>query len=215
MIVRSLLEKADGFVDTGVQERFDECEAVMSDVLRNIRSVGSQWKVCNQFDNDDHDHLYISQPTYASNSSLKLVLPRSKYFNAIGSVTEAALTKVLEDILALGDIPELDSQKLCELCQILNALEGLFIDDSDPEMVGLINIRFETAILVLKGYTIDLAAIRCRCPRSVVVEVLISIRIIGTWLSPIIYPREILTSSLGRNYCRYFLSIRPRSADRF
>jgi centromere/kinetochore protein ZW10 len=55
----------------------------------------------------------------------------------VGSVTEAAISKILEDVLALGDIPELDSRRLAELCRILNAVEGLFIDDSDPEMVSM------------------------------------------------------------------------------
>ena len=54
--MRIALERAEGFVDTGVQERFDECEVVMSDVLRNIRSVGSQWKVCLIFPIDKDDH---------------------------------------------------------------------------------------------------------------------------------------------------------------
>lgn len=44
--VRSTLDRAEGFVDTGEQERFDECEAVMIDISRKIKTVGSQWKVC-------------------------------------------------------------------------------------------------------------------------------------------------------------------------
>ena len=31
-------------------------------------------------------------------------------------------------MLALPDIPEVDSRRLSELCRILNALEGLFVD---------------------------------------------------------------------------------------
>lgn len=48
-------------------------------------------------------------------------------------MTDAALSKVLQDVLELDDIPELESHRLSELCHILNALEGLFCED--PEYV--------------------------------------------------------------------------------
>jgi hypothetical protein len=63
----------------------------------------------------------------------KDVLAKSKHYEAIGSVTDAALSRVLQDILELDDIPELESHRLSELCRILNALEGLFCED--PEHV--------------------------------------------------------------------------------
>lgn len=44
-------------------------------------------------------------------------------------VTEAALSRVLEDILALPDITEVESHRLSELCRMLHALEALFIED--------------------------------------------------------------------------------------
>lgn len=102
--VLRILQRAEGFVDTGDQEHFDECESVMSDALRCIRSSAFEWKS---------------------------VLPTSKYNRATGVVVEAALTKILGDVLALPDIPELDSHRLCELCRILNALEGLFADGTE------------------------------------------------------------------------------------
>jgi hypothetical protein len=43
------------------------------------------------------------------------------------------LTCIMDDILALSDITEVESQRLSEICRILHALEGLFIDD--PEQV--------------------------------------------------------------------------------
>ncbi|KLO17945.1 hypothetical protein SCHPADRAFT_936603 [Schizopora paradoxa] len=104
------LQRTEGLTDTGDPERFDDCESVMNDVLRNIRSVGYQWQK---------------------------VLPRSKYLHAIGQVVESALSKVIEDILALPDIPELDSRRLSELCRILNALEGLFADDPETGSVAI------------------------------------------------------------------------------
>ena len=63
----------------------------------------------------------------------KDLLAKSKYYEAIGSVTDAALSRVLQDVLELNDIPELESHRLSELCHILNALEGLFCED--PEHV--------------------------------------------------------------------------------
>lgn len=56
-------------------------------------------------------------------------MTKSRYYAAIGSVTDAALSRVLEDVLALPDIPEVESNRLSELCRILNALEGLFVED--------------------------------------------------------------------------------------
>lgn len=41
--------------------------------------------------------------------------------------------RILGDILALPDITKVESHRLSELCRILHALEGLFIDD--PEQV--------------------------------------------------------------------------------
>lgn len=57
------------------------------------------------------------------------ILTKGKYYTAIGLVTEAILSRILQDILALSDIPEVDSHRLSELCRILNSLEGLFSED--------------------------------------------------------------------------------------
>jgi len=59
------------------------------------------------------------------------VLNKTKYFSAIGSIVDTTLTSVLEDVLALPDITEVESHRLSELCKILNALEGLFMEDPD------------------------------------------------------------------------------------
>lgn len=59
------------------------------------------------------------------------ILNRSKYFDALGSLVNFCLTCIVDDILALPDITEVESHRLSELCRILHALEGLFIDDSE------------------------------------------------------------------------------------
>lgn len=57
------------------------------------------------------------------------MLPKTKYYQAIGSILNSALARILQDVLALGDITADESQKLSELCKIFNALEGLFVED--------------------------------------------------------------------------------------
>ncbi|KAK0202563.1 hypothetical protein DFS33DRAFT_910256 [Desarmillaria ectypa] len=93
-----------GFTFTGDQDRYDECEAALNKVLQDIKRLAQRWKG---------------------------ILTKSKYYVAIGSVTEAALSRVLEDILALPDIPEVESRRLAELCRILHALEGLFVENPE------------------------------------------------------------------------------------
>lgn len=63
-------------------------------------------------------------------------MAKSKYYTAIGFVVDAALSRVLDDICALPDIPEVESRRLAELCRIFQALEGLFVED--PSQVNLI-----------------------------------------------------------------------------
>jgi centromere/kinetochore protein ZW10 len=47
----------------------------------------------------------------------------------VGAIVEVSLQRILENILAIPDIPEVESHKLSELCRILAALEGLFVED--------------------------------------------------------------------------------------
>ncbi|KAL0568182.1 ribosome biogenesis protein ytm1 [Marasmius crinis-equi] len=98
-----ITDGASGFTYTGEQERYDECESAMNRALQEIRRL-QRWKN---------------------------LLTKSKYYMAIGLVTDAALSRVLEDVLALPDIPELESHRLSELCRILHALEGLFVEDPE------------------------------------------------------------------------------------
>ncbi|KZT21579.1 hypothetical protein NEOLEDRAFT_1164550 [Neolentinus lepideus HHB14362 ss-1] len=102
--ISDILSRAEGFVDVADQEQFDECETAVNEALRHIRRLAQQWKP---------------------------VLQKSKYYIAVGLVAEAALSRVLSDTLALSDIPEVESHKLSELCRILNALEGLFVEDPE------------------------------------------------------------------------------------
>ncbi|KAJ7782061.1 hypothetical protein DFH07DRAFT_792440 [Mycena maculata] len=97
---------AEGFRFTADQDRYDECESAVSQVVREIKRLAQQWRG---------------------------VLNKSKYYTAIGMVTDAALTRVLEDVLALPDIPEVESHRLSELCRLLHALEALFVEEANQE----------------------------------------------------------------------------------
>ncbi|KAG2128568.1 hypothetical protein DEU56DRAFT_741952 [Suillus clintonianus] len=97
-----ILASAKGFTDTSDQDRYDDCEMAISRVVREIRSVANAWKP---------------------------ILPKSKYYTAVGAIVEISLQRILENILAIPDIPEVESHKLSELCRILAALEGLFVED--------------------------------------------------------------------------------------
>lgn len=43
--IDDILAAAKGFVDTGEQDRYDECENAITQALREIRLLASQWKV--------------------------------------------------------------------------------------------------------------------------------------------------------------------------
>ncbi|KAH0582972.1 hypothetical protein H2248_010865 [Termitomyces sp. 'cryptogamus'] len=94
---------AQGFTYTGDQDRYDECESAMTQVLKEVRRLASR---------------------------LKGILTKTKYYTAIGLFVEAVLDRTIRDILALPDIPEVESHRLSELCHIFNALEGLFVEDA-------------------------------------------------------------------------------------
>ncbi|CCM02541.1 uncharacterized protein FIBRA_04643 [Fibroporia radiculosa] len=111
ILVNETLDKAEGFVDTMEQDRFDECESALSQVLQRVRQLAQEWKG---------------------------VLTKSKYYDAVGATAEAALSRVLADILALPDITADESHRLNELCHILNALEGLFVSDRTTFVVAYV-----------------------------------------------------------------------------
>jgi centromere/kinetochore protein ZW10 len=49
-----MTDRARGFVDTGDQDRYDECEAAVNEVLKNIKRLAPRFKV--RFNSDP---LYI------------------------------------------------------------------------------------------------------------------------------------------------------------
>lgn len=75
------------------------------------------------------EHASQTSPSLAQPST-KPILPKSKYYTAVGLVVEGVLSRILDSILAIPDIPEVESHKLSELCRILSALEGLFVENT-------------------------------------------------------------------------------------
>ncbi|KAJ6581607.1 hypothetical protein B0H19DRAFT_930561 [Mycena capillaripes] len=127
---------AEGFTFTADQDRYDECETAVNRVVQDIKRLAQQWKG---------------------------ILNKSKYYTAIGMVTDAALSRVLEDVLALPDIPEVESHRLSELCRILHALEALFIEDgnqaSDPFVVAYVPswLKFSYLSELLEASMVDIS----------------------------------------------------------
>lgn len=132
-----LAQGAQGFGYTGDQDRYDECEEAISQVLREVRRLAQKLKV--RFSLQDFRDRFTQ-------TLLQGILTKSKYYTAIGLVTDAALSRILQDVLALPDIPEVESRKLSELCRILNALEGLFMEDPDLNQVGVPCAMFESLV---------------------------------------------------------------------
>ncbi|KAI0272502.1 hypothetical protein BC834DRAFT_921934 [Gloeopeniophorella convolvens] len=103
-LVSEFLKKADGFSGTAEQDRYDECEEGVMGVVSQVRTAARVWKG---------------------------VLNKTRYFDALGSLVNFSLGQILDDILALPDITEVESRRLGELCRILHALEGLFVEDPE------------------------------------------------------------------------------------
>ncbi|KAH9967245.1 Centromere/kinetochore Zw10-domain-containing protein [Russula dissimulans] len=120
--VAEALKGADSFVGTAEQEQYDVCEEAVMGVLSHVRKVARQWKA---------------------------ILNKSKYLDALGSLVNFCLTCVMDDVLALPDITEVESHRLSELCRILHALEGLFIDDPEQPsfVVGCVPVWLKFSYL--------------------------------------------------------------------
>ncbi|KDQ19560.1 hypothetical protein BOTBODRAFT_126442 [Botryobasidium botryosum FD-172 SS1] len=97
--VHTILGTAEGFVDTGVDERYAKCQSAMEQLFRHIMGVAQD---------------------------LKETLTWSAYCKAVGNIVEEALGRVITDVLALPDITAVESHSLSHLCKILNPLESLF-----------------------------------------------------------------------------------------
>lgn len=101
---------------------------------------------------------------------------------ALGSIVDAVLSRILNDILALSDIPEVESHRLSELCRILSALEALFVEDSN-------HVRPPPSLMycVLRKHTTQPSFVVAYVPSwlkfSYLSELLVSIHMSTLWYS--------------------------------
>ena len=122
-----MLDVTEGFVYTNDQDRFDTCEEAVNAVVKKVKRVWQVWKVSKQPLDPclvhSHDVYHLDQG----------ILPHNRHLAAIGRIVDAVLSRMLEDITKLPDITADESHRLSELCRMLNALEGLFVEG--PEQV--------------------------------------------------------------------------------
>jgi hypothetical protein len=93
----------------------------------------------------------------------------------VGQVVDDALFQVMDDILSLEDIPEADSERLSELCELLAPLEELFVYGSG-EVRGL-------APVVNLTFLMPAAAVNGRKICSIMVQILVPIMASGSSLA--------------------------------
>lgn len=112
--------------------------------------------------------LYRASRSYGSLH--QPILPKSRYYQAIGTIIDVALSRILGDVLALEDITAEESNKLSELCRIMNSLEGLFVEN--PDLVSDPCSTFHVFVL-LNCVLLYLPALLRRRLRPLVVQVLV------------------------------------------
>ncbi|EAU90496.1 hypothetical protein CC1G_00880 [Coprinopsis cinerea okayama7 len=107
--VQLLSDGCEGFTYTMDQDRYDECESTINQVVRSIKDLARR---------------------------IKPILSKTKYYQTLGRFVDTALSRTLQDIVALPDITEVESHRLSELCRIFNSVEGLFSEDpNQPSFV--------------------------------------------------------------------------------
>lgn len=92
----------------------------MNNALLRINTIAQDWKVCTE----GHHQPQFGLSLVAFEQT---TLTQSTYFEAMGSLVEEVLTCVLNDILALSDIPEKESHRLNALCLKLESLKEHFV----------------------------------------------------------------------------------------
>lgn len=123
--IDEILDVTEGFMYTNDQDRFDTCEEAVNAVVKKVKRVWQVWKVSKKPLRPSLVH------GHDANRIHQTVLPHSRHLAAIGRVVDAVLSRMLEDITKLPDITADESHRLSELCRMLNALEGLFVEGSE------------------------------------------------------------------------------------
>jgi centromere/kinetochore protein ZW10 len=56
------------------------------------------------------------------------ILAPSIYYDCLGKVVDATLSDVVDSIISMDDITESESQRLADLCRVLEPVQTLFVD---------------------------------------------------------------------------------------
>ena len=124
------MNATQGFVDTNDQDRFDSCEEAVNAAVKKVKRVWQVWKVSRI------SPLCSAPFSFDGDRLCQGILPQSRHLTAIGRIVDAVLLRMLEEIIRLPDITADESHRLSELCRMLNALEGLFVEGPDQVRHG-------------------------------------------------------------------------------
>ncbi|KAL1918718.1 uncharacterized protein VTP21DRAFT_2740 [Calcarisporiella thermophila] len=107
-ILMEAMEETGGFMDTAREEIFEKCERAIRQVLFTLNHLNSAWK---------------------------LVLPKKLRLDAVGSLLDGVLRRIISEVEDLIDISETESHQLNLLMTMLYTAETIFRDDvsiTDP-----------------------------------------------------------------------------------
>ena len=106
VVVRDLLDDAQGFVNCADQPFAQQCDLAMSSTIDRLKDVYRQWLP---------------------------ILSRSALMQSIGSLLSTVTNKIIIDIGDMSDISEQESQRLAVLCNRLTELDNLFLPEQPPD----------------------------------------------------------------------------------
>jgi centromere/kinetochore protein ZW10 len=122
LAIAKYLESTGGFRDIHDQTRYQECRRAVTRCTHAVAKFSRDTKVCdNPFIPFLDTTCYYMQP----------VLSFAKYHLALGTLVEDALSRLIDDILSMHDIPETESHRLHEMCKLMHTFESLFVPSGE------------------------------------------------------------------------------------
>ncbi|CCO28411.1 Centromere/kinetochore protein zw10 homolog [Rhizoctonia solani AG-1 IB] len=120
LAIAKYLESTGGFRDIHDQTRYQECRRA---VTRCTHAVAK-----------------FSRDT-------KPVLSFAKYHLALGTLVEDALSRLIDDILSMHDIPETESHRLHEMCKLMHTFESLFVPSGESYVASWFKYSYLSELL--------------------------------------------------------------------
>ncbi|KZV94585.1 hypothetical protein EXIGLDRAFT_645072 [Exidia glandulosa HHB12029] len=112
-VLLDLLGAAEGFLYVGDAEQFLQCKTIVEQLAKDITKLAKDWK-----------------PT----------LTKHAYYTALGTLVDGVLAQMIDQIIALDDIPDVESRHLSQLCRLLTHLEGLFVDEHTGSSLVVVHV---------------------------------------------------------------------------